>query len=112
MQVIYSKACGVDVHKRFIVAVICDSSSAKPKYIRKRFSTFNNQLTAFKNWLHGLVLHLDAMNQQAKRNQLRFQEQEYILNHVLFMTTMPINSTGFPNVMAGKEPSLLLPEKY
>lgn len=51
MEVIYSKACGVDVHKRFIVAVICDSSSAKPKYIRKRFSTFNNQLIAFKNWL-------------------------------------------------------------
>lgn len=51
MEVIYSKACGVDVHKRFIVAVICDSSSAIPKYIRKRFSTFNNQLTAFRNWL-------------------------------------------------------------
>ena len=51
MEVIYSKACGVDVHKRFIIAVICDSSSANPKYIRKRFSTFNNQLIAFKNWL-------------------------------------------------------------
>ena len=25
MEVIYSKACGVDVHKSFIVAVICDS---------------------------------------------------------------------------------------
>ncbi|MFR1450043.1 MAG: hypothetical protein ACLSXC_05610 [Beduini sp.] len=49
MEVIYSKSCGVDVHKRFIVAVICDSSSANPKYIRKRFSTFNNQLIAFKN---------------------------------------------------------------
>ena len=47
----HSKACGVDVHKRFIIAVICDSSSANPKYIRKRFSTFNNQLIAFKNWL-------------------------------------------------------------
>ena len=51
MEVIYSKACGVDVHKRFIIAVICDSSSANHKYIRKRFSTFNNQLIAFKNWL-------------------------------------------------------------
>lgn len=51
MEVIYSKSCGVDVHKRFIIAVICDSSSANPKYIRKRFSTFNNQLIAFKNWL-------------------------------------------------------------
>lgn len=51
MEIIFSRACGADVHKRFIVAVICDSSSAKPKYIRKRFSTFNNQLIKFRNWL-------------------------------------------------------------
>jgi len=51
MEVIYSKACGVDVHKSFIVAVICDSTNQTPKYIRKRFSTFNNQLIQFKNWL-------------------------------------------------------------
>lgn len=44
MEVIYSKACGVDVHKSFIVAVICDSSGPKPKYLKKRFSTFNNSL--------------------------------------------------------------------
>ena len=51
MEVIYSKACGVDVHKSFIVAVICDSTSITPKYLRKRFSTFNNDLIRFKNWL-------------------------------------------------------------
>ena len=51
MEVIYSKACGVDVHKNFIVAVICDSTSITPKYLRKRFSTFNNQLIQFRNWL-------------------------------------------------------------
>lgn len=51
MEVIYSKACGVDLHKRFIVVVICDASSANSKYIRKRFSIFNNQLIAFRNWL-------------------------------------------------------------
>lgn len=51
MEIIYSKACGVDVHKSFIVAVICDSTNQTPKYIRKRFSTFNNQLIQFKNWL-------------------------------------------------------------
>ena len=123
MEVIYSKACGVDVHKRFIIAVICDFSSAKPEYIRKRFSTFNNQLIAFKNWLHGLVLHLDAMNQLAKRNQLRFQELVYILNLVLFrlhtqllkikiMTIMPINSIRFRSVVARKEQLLPSPEKY
>lgn len=51
MEVIYPKACGVDVHKSFIVAVICDSTSAKPQYLRKRFSTFNNSLIEFRNWL-------------------------------------------------------------
>ena len=51
MEVIYSKACGVDVHKSFIVAVICDSTSITPKYTRKRFSTFNNSLIEFRNWL-------------------------------------------------------------
>ncbi len=51
MEVIYSRACGVDVHKCFIVAVICFSDSTKPKYIRKRFSIFNNQLIKFRNWL-------------------------------------------------------------
>ena len=51
MKVIYSKACGVDVHKTFIVAVICDSTSITPKYLRKRFSTYNNSLIQFRNWL-------------------------------------------------------------
>ena len=51
MEVIYSKACGVDVHKSFIVAVICDSTFITPKYLKKRFSTFNNSLIEFRNWL-------------------------------------------------------------
>ena len=51
MEVIYSKACGVDVHKSFIVAVICDSSNQTPKYLKKRFSAFNNSLIEFRNWL-------------------------------------------------------------
>ena len=50
MEVIYPKACGVDTHKSFIVAVICDSTGPLPKYYKKRFSTFNNQLIPFRNW--------------------------------------------------------------
>ena len=49
MEVIYPKVCGVDVHKSFIVAVICDSTSITPKYYKKRFSTFNNDLVKFRN---------------------------------------------------------------
>ena len=51
MKVIYPKACGVDVHKSFIVAVICDSTGQTTKYSKKRFSTFNNQLIQFREWL-------------------------------------------------------------
>ena len=51
MEVIYPKACGVDVHKTFIVAVICDSTNQIPKYFKKRFSTFNNSLIGFRDWL-------------------------------------------------------------
>ena len=51
MQVIYPIVCGVDVHKTFIVSVICDSTSIEPKYIRKRFSTFKNSLIDFRDWL-------------------------------------------------------------
>lgn len=51
MKVIYPKACGVDVHKSFIVAVICDSTGQTTKYSKKRFSTFNNSLIQFREWL-------------------------------------------------------------
>ena len=51
MEIVYPRACGVDVHKSFIVAMICISESIKPRYIKKRFSTFNNQLIQFREWL-------------------------------------------------------------
>ena len=51
MEIVYPRACGVDVHKSFIVAVICISESVEPRYIKKRFSTFNNQLIQFRQWL-------------------------------------------------------------
>ena len=51
MEVKYQRACGVDVHKNFIVASICITEGPKPKYIKKRFSTYNNSLIQFRNWL-------------------------------------------------------------
>lgn len=51
MEVVYPRVCGVDVHKSFIVAVICISESIKPRYIKKRFSTFHNALLDFRKWL-------------------------------------------------------------
>ncbi len=50
-EIIYPIACGVDVHKKFIVAVICFSDSVKTKYLKQKFSTFTNDLINFRNWL-------------------------------------------------------------
>ena len=52
LKVIYPVCCSVDVHKSFLVAtVISTTSGVQPKYIRKRFSTFNGDLRIFANWL-------------------------------------------------------------
>ena len=53
MEIVYPRVCGVDVHKSFIVAVICISESVKPRYLKKRFSTFHNSFVQFRSW------HLD-----------------------------------------------------
>ena len=51
MEILYPRVCGIDVHKSFIVAVICISESIKPRYVKKRLSTFHNALVSFRNWL-------------------------------------------------------------
>lgn len=51
MDIRYPICCGVDVHKSFLVAVIVKDAQPKPQYIKKRFSTFNNDLIEFKKWL-------------------------------------------------------------
>ena len=52
MKVIYQTCCGVDVHKSFLVATIIKTTSGvQPSYQKKRFSTFNNSILAFKQWL-------------------------------------------------------------
>lgn len=51
MKVVYNVCCGVDVHKTFLVATIITSNGIIPKYSKKRFSTFNNAILQFKQWL-------------------------------------------------------------
>ena len=51
MKVVYPVCCGVDVHKSFFVATIIKSEGIKPSYEKKRFSTFNNSILQFKQWL-------------------------------------------------------------
>jgi transposase len=51
MKVVYPICCGVDVHKTFLVATLITSQGITPHYSKKRFSTFNNSILAFKQWL-------------------------------------------------------------
>ncbi|GMA08348.1 IS110 family transposase [Tetragenococcus halophilus subsp. flandriensis] len=53
MRIVYPVCCGIDVHKSFLVATIITtkSSGLTPHYQKKRFSTFNNQILALKDWL-------------------------------------------------------------
>ena len=52
MKVIYQTCCGIDVHKSFLVATIIKTTSGlQPSYEKKRFSTFNNSILQFKDWL-------------------------------------------------------------
>jgi transposase len=52
MEIAYPVCCGVDVHKKFIVATIIKTTNQlKAEYIKERFSTFNNSILKFKAWL-------------------------------------------------------------
>jgi len=51
LKVVYPICCGVDVHKTFFVATLITTEGIQPKYKKRRFSTFNNQILAFKAWL-------------------------------------------------------------
>jgi len=51
MKVVYPICCGVDVHKKFIVATIIKTDGITPRYTKNRFSTFSNDILRFKQWL-------------------------------------------------------------
>ena len=52
MKVVFQTCCGVDVHNSFLVATIIKTTSGvQPSYEKKRFSTFNNSILEFKQWL-------------------------------------------------------------
>ena len=44
MKIIYPRVCGIDVHKKFIVAVICISESVEPVYLKKKILDFSQRL--------------------------------------------------------------------
>lgn len=52
MKVVYPVCCGADVHKSFLVGtIITTTDGIAPHYQKKRFSTYNGDIRAFKDWL-------------------------------------------------------------
>lgn len=52
LKIIYPVCCGVDVHKRMLVATIATTDKNNiTSYSTKTFSTLNVDLIAFRNWL-------------------------------------------------------------
>ena len=52
LSIVYPTCCGVDVHKKFIVACIASTNAhGVTTYQSKRFSTFSKGLTEFSTWL-------------------------------------------------------------
>ena len=52
MKIVYSICCGIDVHKKFLVATIVSAKNPPTlTYKKKRFSTFNKQLRELRDWL-------------------------------------------------------------
>lgn len=54
--------CGMDVHKKFVVAAIALTDyRGVTSYVKKRFATFNSDLDALKKWLLSTALR-SALN--------------------------------------------------
>lgn len=52
MKVVYQTCCGVDIHKKFLVATIIKTTKGvQPSHQKKRFATFNSTIRQFKQWL-------------------------------------------------------------
>ena len=67
MKVTYQTCCGVDVHKSFLVATIVKTTGGiEPSYQKKRFSTFNNSILEFKQWLLDNDCHNVCMESTGK----------------------------------------------
>ena len=52
LKVMHHVCCGVDIHKKFVIATIVSTTKTGiAKYKTKRFGTFNDELNQLKDWL-------------------------------------------------------------
>ncbi|AUS97322.1 IS110 family transposase [Clostridium thermosuccinogenes] len=52
LKIVYPICCGIDVHKKFVIATIATTNDKNvTSYQTRRFNTFKNDLIALNNWL-------------------------------------------------------------
>lgn len=52
LKIVYPNCCGIDVHKKFVIAVLAiTDNQGITHYTRRRFSTFTKELKELKKWL-------------------------------------------------------------
>lgn len=62
MQILYSRCCGIDVHKNSVTAcVLVYSGSAEPEVRQREFATYKKALGNLRLWLHALKVTAVAM---------------------------------------------------
>ncbi len=86
MKVVYQTCCSIDVHKSFLAATIIKTiSGIEPSYQKKRFSTLNNSILQFKNWLlkmnavmsvWNLLVNIRPLINDFLRKMAKFRHQE------------------------------------
>lgn len=52
LKIVYPVCCGIDVHKKFIVATIASTENNITTYKTKKFTTYTTDLLSFKKWLN------------------------------------------------------------
>ena len=52
LKIVYSICCGIDVHKKFVVATVTSTNENNiTTYATKQFSTYSKNLFHLKEWL-------------------------------------------------------------
>ena len=65
MKVTYQTCCGVDVHKKFLVATIVKTTGGmEPSYQKKRFSAFNNSILELNSGFSTMDVMMSVRNPQ------------------------------------------------
>lgn len=51
LKIVYDVCCGIDIHKKFVVATIASTQNGITSYQTQNFSTFSDDLIKLNNWL-------------------------------------------------------------